>query len=377
MDEGENGGLRLVWNRERAFVGEPFETIAAHTTPMLIKGVLPARGVGYIVGPTKAGKTFVAVDWTIKVACGATVMGRKTRQVGVVYVAAEDPDGVRSRITAWKRKNPRESFTPFQLIGRRVNLLDEEQRETFVAELHAIDEQFQQDGFRLGLIVFDTFSKCIPGAEENSSEKMSLALDAMQDIADEFKALALALAHHGKDSGRGIRGWSGLDAGSDATISVERDEEMPDQRRITLSKVKNGKDGDVIGFTLERQNLGIQDEDGEDLWSCVVQYDVAAPEAAKGKVRRKALSTNAEIVMAALGYLIDKEIRQAPPAMAEGVRSGTWAVRRADLSLDAASRGLKFDGENDAAYRQRFGRAVTELVGAKKVRCLGDAIWPI
>lgn len=39
-------GPRLVWERERRFGGVPFDEIKATTTPSLIKGMLPSRGVG-------------------------------------------------------------------------------------------------------------------------------------------------------------------------------------------------------------------------------------------------------------------------------------------------------------------------------------------
>lgn len=375
----ETAPPRLVWDRERQFASEPFEDIEPKAASWLIKGALPLKGTGFMVGASKAGKTFVALDWSIKLAAGAsTVMQRKAKQVGVVYLGAEDPEGCRLRIKAFKAKRPRQTYTPFRLIPAKINLLDPDNVAAFVAEVRDIAAEYEERGHHLGLVVVDTFSRCIPGAEENSSEKMSLAVDGLDTIGRELDCLVLALAHHGKAGKEaGIRGWSGLDAASDATITVERDETNPSQRSITLSKVKNGQDGDAMSFTLERQNVGLFDEDGEEMWSCVVAYDYAEPAALKVSKRRKAVSASGEIVLSALSRLIDRQLCQSPPALAEGVRAGTWAVRRADLSLEAGEIGLAFDGENPAAYRQRFGRAVTDLIAAKKIRVMGDAIWPL
>jgi len=368
----------IQFERQRPFRSIPFAEIKPSTHAYLIKGILPARGTGFLVGASKAGKTFVAIDWALRIACGAaTVMGRKAKQVGVVYIGAEDPGGVKARLEAWRRKWPRQSYTPFHLIEAAPNLLDEDSVQALQAEIDDIALTFQAEGHTLGLIVFDTLSRCIAGAEENSSERMSLAVQALDKVGRDSQALSLVVAHHGKDSTRGIRGWSGLDAASDATVTVERDEVTPELRRLTLSKVKNGADGDVVNFSLERQDIGLVDEDGEDIWSCIVRYEQAPSGPAPKTARRKALSPQAEIVLAELGKLIDRGICQDPPASADGVRPGTKAVRRADLSLESATSGLHYDGEAQNAYRQRFGRALNELQRAKRVRVEGDAIWPI
>lgn len=375
---GEPADNVLQFQRVRPFRSIPFEEIQPSTSSYILKGVLPARGTAFIVGQSKAGKTFITIDWALRLAAGApSIMGRKAKQVGVAYIAAEDPEGVKTRIEAWRHKWPRGSYTPFRLITQAPNLLDEESIEELQGELDDIAADFEAQGHKLGLIVFDTFSRCIPGAEENSSERMSLAVGSLDKIGRDSDALALVVAHHGKaGDAKGIRGWSGLDAASDATVTVERDEVTPEIRKITFSKVKNGQDGDVVTFGLERQNIGLVDEDGDEIWSCVVRYD-GAPAATGAKTpRRKALSASAEIVLTQLGRLIDRGVCQDPPVMVDGVRPGTKAVRRSDLSLECATSGLQYDGETPAAYRQRFGRAINELQAAKRIRVEGDAIWP-
>lgn len=369
--------VQLVWSRDRAFKSIAFEDLAPRPSGYLVKGILPTRGTAFIVGASQAGKSFVALDWFLKLAAGSTVMGKPAKQVGVVYVGAEDPEGLTLRIHAWKVKNPRGSYTPFRLIPRSLNLLDADDVAGLVAELGDAAAIFEAEGFRLGVICFDTLSRCIPGAEENSSQSMSSVVEALDQVGRHFDALAVALAHHGKDGAKGIRGWSGLNAASDATITVERDEAQPDARTITLSKVKNGQDGAVFAFHLDRQPTGIFDEDTEELWSCVVGYDGLADAKVK-KARRIALSAHAEMVLSAYGRLVDGNHWQSPPVDAPGVREGAKAVRRPDLSMEAATSGLQYGpDEKPEAYRQRFGRAVTELVRAKRLRVQGDAIWNV
>lgn len=367
---------KLVWSRADRFKSTAFEDIAPSPGALsyLIKGVLARRGIAFMVGTSGAGKTFVALDWAIKVACGAKVMGRKTRQVGVVYVAAEDPDGVDLRIHAFKRKNPRSSYTPFRAIKHPVNLLLDEDVEDLIAEIRDIEAIFREDGFDLGLIVFDTFSACLPGGEENTSKDGSLALGNMGRIGREFGSLVTGIAHHGKDAAKGMRGWSGFHAGADNVITLEKDETTKD-RTITLTKVKNGIDGERIGFMLDRQPLGLFDDDNEEAWSCIVRYDEAAPRNAK--TRRRALSNEAEVLLRALGRLSDNGPHQDPPVSAQGVRPGTRAVRRDDLRLEAMGDGMQYPGESAKTFNTRFGRKLNELSANQRIRMLGDAIWLI
>lgn len=91
----------------------------------------------------------------------------------------------------------------------------------------------------------------------------------------------MVLIHHsGKDATRGARGWSGLRAAADAEIEVTRN---GDFRAATVTKMKDGSDGESISFKLKVVPLGV-DSDGEPESSCVVEHVENAPdEAPKGK----------------------------------------------------------------------------------------------
>jgi hypothetical protein len=368
----------LVWSRESRFTRVRYEDIRVVHTGYLIKGILPEKGVGFIAGASKGGKTFIALDWGQKVATGATVMRRKAKHVGVAYVAAEDPEGCRARIQAWKRRYPRgsESYTPFTLLPCKVNLLDDDHVAELIAELQDLAEEYATQDMSLGLVVLDTLSKCMPGADENTSADGSRAVAALERIQAELDCFVLAVAHHGKaGADNGIRGWSGFDAASDATITVTRDPENPQARTLTLSKVKNGEDGHQVAFRLERQDLGERDQDDEELWSCIVTYDSMPPEQA-AKVKRKAMSAEAQLIWTHLGRLVDSGNCQPVPAEFDP-RPHYKAVRRADLSLECSINGLQYDGEKPNTYNQRFGRKLIELRAQGRVRIEGDLIWAL
>jgi hypothetical protein len=365
----------IEFKRKSRYRPEPFSDIHPLSQPWLVKGVLPARGVGFLVGQSKAGKSFVAIDMGLRLAAGAErVFGRKAKRCGVAYVAAEDPNGCRSRVTAWRLKYHRTSPTPFELIGQDANLLDTDDMADLRATLTETADRFRAAGTPLGVVIFDTLSRCIPGVDENSATDMSRAFKALNELSEALGVLVLVVAHFGKGGAdKGIRGWSGMDANSDATVTVERRTEDQDLRTITFAKVKNGVDGGTLSFRLEEVDLGISDEDGDPIASCVVAYE--ATPASQTKRRTKALSPAEQLVLNAVRYVTDHGATQAPPVTALGVRPGQKAVTRDDVRARALDTGVAEDGEKTNTTNQRFSRALQGIAGKGAVRVEGGLVW--
>ena len=356
--------------RSPRFEFEPYETIKRRSLSWLLKGLLPSQGLAFLVGHSKAGKTFLALDIALSLAAGcAEVFGRKARQCGVVCVAAEDPNGCRTRVEAWRLINGHPGYLPFELVGRQLDLRNEGEVAELIKGLMISAQRFKANGSSLGMVVIDTLAWCIPGADENSAADMSKVLAALQRIGRETGALVLVVAHFGKSgSDKGIRGWSGLDAASDATIIVER---AGKRRTITLAKVKNGVDGGKLGFRLKSVALG-QDEDGDVVASCVPVYEPAAE--ATDTERPKALSAPQQIVLAAVQHVLDSGATHPLPSGAEGAKPGTKAVARDDVRARAMASGLAEDGK-PGAVRMRFSRALEGLVAAGRIRIEGELLW--
>jgi hypothetical protein len=57
-------------------------------------------------GPSGGGKTFVVLDWCLRMASGSPDWaGYKVKAGNVVYLAGEGHHGLKSRIAAWKNHN--------------------------------------------------------------------------------------------------------------------------------------------------------------------------------------------------------------------------------------------------------------------------------
>lgn len=367
----------LVSSRKK-FRGERYLDITPSSLPWRIKGVLPTHGVAFLVGASKAGKSFLGLHIGLAIAAGAErVLGRRATPCGVVYIGAEDAMGCRGRIAAWRKVKRPTSDTPFDFYGDEVNLLDPEDVSDLIENLRESDARFDElDEKRLGLIVIDTLSRCIPGVDENNSQDMSRAFKTLKHIGNELNALVLVLAHFGKSGEeRGIRGWSGLDANSDATITLEREKDDPELRTLTFSKVKNGVDGGKLSFTLEEVGLGIIDQDGEEICSCVCRF-TEAPVTSRD-MKRRAMTVPEKLAHDAIVFVTDHGSTQAPPPTVIGVKPWIKAVRRGDVLMQAWSSGFWTEGEKDNTARQRFGRALSGLQAAGRIRMEADLIWKL
>jgi len=241
------------------------------------------------------------------------------------------------------------------------------------ASLAQARARFDERGIELGVIVLDTLSRVIPGVDENSSTDMSSAYTVLENLTRETGALVLVVAHFGKAGAeKGIRGWSGMDANSDATITVERNEEDRELRLITFAKVKNGVDGGQLAFRLEQVDLGIIDDDGDPLVSCVPVYQPM--EATARPKRVKALSNPEKVVLAAIKHVTDNGSTHPLPANVEGAKPSTKAVTREDIRHRALDAGLA-QGDKPGTVRMRFSRAIEGLSAAQKIRVEGELIW--
>ncbi|MNQ83882.1 hypothetical protein D3C85_989840 [compost metagenome] len=258
-----------------------------------IKGFLPRAQLAILFGPSGSGKSFLAFDMCAAISQGlATWNGKRVMKGRIAYLVAEGVPGFRQRIKAYRKEhNVSASDLDMTIIAGVVpNLTDE----ASVARLKADMKAFGP----YDLIVFDTFAQVTSGANENSGEEMSTALKHCREISQVCGAMSLLVHHSGKDDTKGARGWSGLKAAADVELEVKRDKDGA-QRSVSITKMKDGEDGIDQGFSLRTVVMG-HDEDGDEITSCVVEYN-GAGKVEQHKVR---MGTNQKIIMRCLNDLL-------------------------------------------------------------------------
>lgn len=318
-----------------------------------------------VYGASGSGKSFLAVDMGLSIARGVPFLGKNTRRGAVLYQAGEGGKGLVKRLKAYRQTHNlwREDI-PFVLLPERVNLFSGDgDVEAFIAECQAWKAALPE---RLSLIVIDTFSTASEGADENKSADMSRMLAAGEKL-NKLTGASVLWVHHKNASGDRERGHTSLRANMDAALEVLRDEDSGD-RTLIVRKVKDGEDGEKIGFQLQSVNIGAYD-DGKLITSCVVSP------AQVGEARTGERKTRLPPGQAKFLKILDDAIthRGGVIPVGERVAPGTYGVEWAQFrDLYKVVSGV---GMADEAIRQAIKRDGDALFNRDLINRENNWVW--
>jgi hypothetical protein len=218
----------------------------------LIEGVLTTGAGSVLYGDSNSGKTFFAIDMAAAVARGMSWMGKQTEQGMIVYLAAESPASVQTRLQAYQ-KHHGTKVPNFAIVQNPIDLFDGDADTEAVIQLVRQLERHREQKARL--IIGDTLARLSAGANENSGQDMGLVVSRFDRIRLECNAHFMLIHHSGKNAANGARGWSGIKAAIDTEIEIT---DSPYGRCAEITKQRDlATKGDRIGFRLETVILGL------------------------------------------------------------------------------------------------------------------------
>lgn len=242
----------------------------------LVKRIIPDAGIGAIYGDSGTFKSYLSLDLLAHISNGKEWFGNRVRAAPAVYVPFEGQGGIPNRIKAWRlaqtvQRNPdllmalepdADLTSGIAVVMDPLNLREQADRDKLVATL--VD-----GGWAGGVLCIDTLAHASAGLDENSSA-MAEMIGIFRDLQQRLGGVILLIHHSGKDTSRGMRGWSGLHAAMDFVIECQRDKDDPGfAADFFLTKVKDGASGGRTRFHLQPYQIGI-DEDGDYVSSLVV-----------------------------------------------------------------------------------------------------------
>jgi len=184
----------------------------------LIPDVLPQRSIAVLYAPSKAWKTFVALDWSLTIASGIAKWG-EVEQGDVVYVAAEGPSGMsKKRKPSWKMLHGVDGPLPFYVVQKMPWF-------TKPDEIMGMVKWIRKMKLKPKLVVLDTLARAMVNLDENSAKEAGFAIETIEALKRELDCTILVLHHTGKSKGSGLRGSSALMAGFDTGLELETDKE--------------------------------------------------------------------------------------------------------------------------------------------------------
>lgn len=241
----------------------------------LVKRWLQADALIMVHGPSGGGKTFVVLDWCLRMAAGLPEWcGNKVNPANVVYLAGEGHHGLRGRVAAWKAHHQVCSLNMWlSKDGCDLN--------TPTGYLKVV-EQVRMLPDNPKVIVVDTLHRFLAG-DENSAQDAKTMLDACAALMREFNCSVILVHHTGvsdeaQHRARGSSAWRGA---LDIEISiVPSKDDIPMQ--IVQRKSKDAEMAATIHAALQQVTIPAWlDEDGQPVTSAVVVQEDAPAKSSK------------------------------------------------------------------------------------------------
>ena len=256
----------------------PADEFSSQPSPIswLVKRWVQEQALVMVHGPSGGGKTFVVLDWCLRIASATPEWcGNKVKSGNVVYLAGEGHHGLRGRIAAWKHHHSAGKLSMWlSKHGCDLN--------TPVGYLKVIEHvRMLPDPPKV--IVVDTLHRFLAG-DENSAQDAKTMLDACSNLMLEFNCSVILVHHTGvsdeaQHRARGSSAWRGA---LDIEISV-----IPSGPNQPLQLVqRKSKDAEIASpIFMDLQQITIPrwyDEDNQPVTSAV-PIQVSAPAAPSKK----------------------------------------------------------------------------------------------
>lgn len=260
----------------------PADDFSAQPAPIswLVKRWVQDQALIMVHGPSGGGKTFVVLDWCLRMASGmGDWCGNKVKHGNVVYLAGEGHHGLRGRIAAWKHHH---SAGPLSMWLSK----DGCDLNTPAGYLKVVEQvRMLSDGPKV--IVVDTLHRFLAG-DENSAQDAKTMLDACNNLMNEFRCSVILVHHTGvseeaQHRARGSSAWRGA---LDIEISiVPGKDDVPMQ--IVQRKSKDAEMAQTVHVELQQVTIpGWKDEDDQPVTSAVVvqAQEPTSPAKKDGKI---------------------------------------------------------------------------------------------
>lgn len=183
----------------------------------IVPGEIPARGITVLFGASGAGKSFVALDYALKIA----------QEQPVLYMAGEGEYGYQQRVKAWCSHHMKPRGKLYMCIGA-VQLLESGDLDAFLALNQPINPV---------IVIIDTMARSMVGSDENSTRDMGLFVQACEKVKQTLDC-AVMVIHHTNKGGIQERGNSALRGASDVMIKLTAEDDII---RIESAKTKDAQ----------------------------------------------------------------------------------------------------------------------------------------
>tara|TARA_B100000212_G_C27360795_1_gene528110 strand:- start:223 stop:1383 length:1161 start_codon:yes stop_codon:yes gene_type:complete len=218
----------------------------------LIDGLIADRSINIFYGDPKVAKSLLLVNIATSLVSGGIWADLKTANCLTVYLAFEDPEGIRDRLTlsSIKKRLVKGGLVEnLQLHENPPDIFAEK----FLASLSFMEAEWSHK-WDHKIIIIDTLSLAMSRlGDENSSVAMGVVIDTCRKMRD--LGYTVFIVHHtGKDQRRGLRGHKSLQAAADSVFLVKK---KPRSSIVNVERIeyRNGPGGEQFNFEIKTDFL--------------------------------------------------------------------------------------------------------------------------
>ena len=213
-------------------------------------GFIAETGIALVVAPPGEGKSTFAQQLAFAISTRRPFLGREAwwEQERCLFLAAEGNEKTLQNLIV-QRNLAGNPACDLHIIDHRFNLLDKGERTNFISALRD----------SCNVLIVDTLSRLLPGADENSPAVMTAAVEALEEIRAKVcgGGLVVVVHHTGKDASRGARGHGALTGAVATELILTR--KNGDRLSLYVKKNRDGPDGYGIPLRVRTATLPVRD----------------------------------------------------------------------------------------------------------------------
>lgn len=254
----------------------------------LIAPILESIAMSMVYGMSGTGKTFTALNIGLCIAHGLYWLGRRVKRGTVWYVNTEGGRGLKKRLQAWYKEHSDLSPSPhFKVIPWSLDL-----REHFQDLLNTLECLSAEE--KPSLLIFDNFSMCTTGINQNKQEEVTPVLKRLNDLAQDQECHVMILHHTNKEND--ANGTMAFRNHVDHMIELKKEDKADKNSPILFccQKTRDDEPFSDIKTELKQITLSTNPETLESVTSCVVV-------ASESPIKTEGLKDTAQNILDILG----------------------------------------------------------------------------
>lgn len=232
--------------------------------PWIIHGILLARSIAMIFGESNIGKSFICVDWAVRMAAGIDFGQRRVERKPVLYLNSEGT--LDNRIAQCCRHLGIDRPADLWVGDGIPSLCEPGAADWLTAQVREIGA---------GVVFVDTWHAALGGEDSAPDGPTGRAVRTLKQVRDETDVTFVVVHHPGKDASKGPRGSYSLHAALDTELQATG---ANGSGELTLTKQRDGRRDITFPFSLSEVEIG-RSRLGEPVTTMTVDWldETAAP----------------------------------------------------------------------------------------------------